>query len=433
MSEMRSGQDTKKRVVILGAGSAGVSVALGLRKAATRIPGMEVTLVDRKNYHPVLPLAYQVVTGSVAPNQISFPMHKLLKEKRKDAKVKFRQGKVQTVDVQNKVVVTDTGQIEWDYLVLALGSKTNFFGMSDMEAIALPFRSVKDGIEIHDRIIGNYEVALSEENEQRLRGLLTFVVVGGGPTGVELSASIREFTNRVLARYYPSLAPFVRVVLIEAQDSVLSSMKSSTQKLAMSKLLSRGVELMLGTRISKAWAEGVQTSDGDTIPTGTVIWTAGIKPVPEVEALPFDKAKDGRILVNEYLQVEGAEQVYALGDCAYLEQGKGLGPYPPTFQVAFRQGRVCAKNVLKSIKGKSQSRYRSKFVGQIFYIERNMAVAELFGIVFDGYLAAIMRRALFIGMLISYGGLLTGLKNKLSAALDWTFSYFYNRTIARIE
>lgn len=433
MLEVKGKSDSTKRLVILGGGSAGVSVVLGLRKVAARIPGLEVTLVDRKNYHPVLPLAYQVVTGSVAPHQISFPMHKLLKEKSRDAKVKFRQGTVQSVDVENKVVVTDNGTVEWDYLVLALGSTTNYFGMSDMEAIALPFRSVKHGIEIHDRIIENYEKALSEENEQRQRELLTFVVVGGGPTGVELSASIREFTNRVLARYYPSLAPLARVVLIEAQDSVLASMKTSTQRLAMSKLYSRGVELMLGTRISKAWAEGVQTSDGDTIPTDTVIWTAGIKPIPEIEALPFNKAKDGRILVNEHLQVEGADRVYALGDCAYLEQGKGLGPYPPTFQVAFRQGRVCAGNIVKSIKGKSQSRYRSKFVGQIFYIERNMAVAELFGIVFDGYVAAMMRRALFIGMLIAYGGLLTGLKNKLSAALDWTFAYFYNRTIARIE
>ena len=137
--------------------------------------------------------------------------------------------------------------------------------------------------------------------------------------------------------------------------------------------------------------------------------------------------------MNQNLEVVESPGVYAIGDCAYLEKVNGSGPYPPTFQVAFRQGRVCARNVLNAIKGKPQRPYRSKFVGQIFYVDRNTAVAELFGRVFDGFIAGMMRRGLFIGMLFSYGGLLTGLKSKLSAAFDWTFAYFYNRNTARLE
>lgn len=433
MSEEKARDNSKTKVVILGAGSAGVSVALGLKRSAAKMRGVEVTLVDQKNYHPILPLSYQVVTGSVAPSHISVPIRKMLGRPGKAGAIRFRQGHIQAVDVEKKTVATDAGDIGWDYLVVALGSTTNFFGMSDIESIALPFRSVKDGIEIHNRIIENYEAAMAVEDEQRQRELLTFVVIGGGPTGVELSAQIREFTDKVLAKWYPAVAPLTRVVLVEAQNAVLATMKPRTQKLAAAKLQARGVELKLGIRITKAWPGGVQTSDGDTIPAGAVIWTAGIKPVPEVAAMPFEKAKDGRILVNEHLQVPGLERVYALGDCTFLEQRNGSGPYPPSFQVAFRQGRVCARNITKAIKGKPQGRYGSRFLGQVYYVDRNVAVAELSGLVFDGYAAGVIRRALFIAMLVSYGGFLTGFRTKLSAAVDWTFSYFYKRNTARIE
>jgi NADH dehydrogenase len=421
----------KNRVVILGAGSAGISLALALKRASNQM--MEVTLVDRKSYHTVLPFIYQVVTGSVSPGHISFPVRKILRKRGRVEAVRFRQGDVLEVDVGRKTVITDRGELEWDYLVVALGSTTNFFGMTDIQENAIPFRSLSDGIDIHNRIQENYEAALSEEDEQRRSELLTFVVIGGGPTGVELSASIRELASKVLAKEYPSLKSFVRIILIEAQDRVLAGMKDSTRELAMSRLRSRDVEIMLNTRIAKAWPGGVQTAAGDTIPTRTVIWSAGIKPVPAVEALPFVKARDGRILVNEYLQVPEWTAVYAIGDCAYLEQEDGAKPYPPTFQVAVRQGPVCARNIGNAIKGKPQRPFRRKFVGQLFYIDRNAAVAELLGLVFDGYIAGFMRRTLFIGMLFSYGGLLVGSKNKVSAAIEWVFAYFYDRNTAKIE
>lgn len=189
------------------------------------------------------------------------------------------------------------------------------------------------------------------------------MVVGGGPTGVELSASIQEFITRVLAKEYPSLRQLVRVILIEAQDSILPGMKGETRELAMSRIQSRGVELMLNTRIAKAWPGGVQTSNEHTIATQMVIWSAGIKPVSVIESLPFAKAKDGRLLINQYLQVPELQEVYAIGDCAYLEQEDGHKPYPPTFQVAFRQGLICARNLLNSIQGKTQRPYRYRFLG----------------------------------------------------------------------
>jgi NADH dehydrogenase len=421
----------KHRIVILGAGSAGISTAMALNRASNR--GIEITLVDRKSYHTILPFIYQVVTGSVTPGQISFPVRQVLKKRGRIEAVRFRQGDVLEVDIAKRKVVTDKEELKWDYLVVALGSTTNFFGMVDIQENAIPFRSLRDGIDIHNRILENYEAALSEEDEQQQRELLTFMVIGGGPTGVELSASIRELASKVLAKEYPSLKLFVRVILIEAQDSVLAGMKDRTRELAMAQLRSRGVEIMLNTRIASAWSGGVRTANGDTIPTRTIIWSAGIKPVPAVDMLPFAKARDGRILVNQYLQVPDSTGVYVIGDCAYLEQEKGSKPYPPTFQVAVRQGSACARNIVNAIKGKHQYPFRRRFVGQLFYIDRNAAVAELLGFVFDGFIAGFMRRILFIGMLFSYGGLLVGLKRKLSAVIEWVFAYFYDRNTARIE
>ena len=423
----------KKRIVILGAGSGGVSTALALRGAAGRSSGIEVLLLDQNDYHTAVPMTYQVVTGSVAPSHISFPLRKLFKGRGRIEALEFRRAQIQGVDLDGRTVITDEGRVPWDYLVVALGSTTNFFGMADVEKVALPFRSLRDGIAIHNRIVDNYEAALWTEDEQIRRELLTFVLIGGGPTGVELAAHVREFADRVLAKYYASLAKHVRVILIEAQDNVLPGMNARTRELALSRLKSRGVEVMLKARLGKAWQGGVQTAGGDTIPTRAVVWCAGIKPVSVVQALPFDKAKDGRIRVNGYLQVPKSPNVYALGDCAYLEQGSGSGPYPPTFQVAYRQGKVCARNIINDLKGKRPRPYSAGFLGQVFYLDRNTAVAQLFGRVFDGYAAGMVRRALFIGMLVYYAGPLTGLETKLRAALDWVFAYFYNRSVARLE
>jgi len=422
-----------KRVLILGAGSAGIAAALELKKASVRNPEMEVTLVDQQNYHFVIPMIYQVVAGSVEPGFISFPLRILLRQRPTAGQFKFIQSRVHNIDTEEKRVTTDKGELEWDYLVIALGSTANFFGLNEVERNSIRFRSLRDAISIHNRILDNYEAALLEEDELRRRELLTFVVVGGGPTGVELSAHIQDFVLKTLARDYPFLTPQVRVVLIEAQDTLLSGMKPKAAELALTRLRSRGVEVLLRTRISKAWAGGVQTANGQTIATGNVIWVAGVKPVDIVASLPFNKARDGRIKVNEYLEVPSSPGVYVVGDCAYLEQEHSSGAYPATHQIAVRQGPACARNVLNAIEGKPQRPFRYQFKGQIVYIGRNVAVAQLLGHIFDGFPAGFVRRVLFLEQMIMYLGLLTAFKNKMGTALDWFFAYFYYRNTARIE
>jgi len=380
----------KKRVLILGAGAAGLGVALALKKASAGAPRLEITLVDQRNYHHPLPFIWHVVSGSVKPAHISFPLHALLRRRGAEGSLEFRQSRVQVIDVEKKVVSTDAGKLKWDYLVVALGSTTNFFGMSDVEEDSLSFKSLADAVDIHNRILDNYEAALREGNEQRRRELLTFVVVGGGPSGIELAAAIQDFVSKALVRNYPSLMSQTRVLLVEAQDALLSSLGTKVSELAINRLRSRGIEILLKTRITKAWSAGVETADGQTIPTCTVIWVAGVKPVDVVETLPFEKAKGGRIVVNEYMEVSESLGVYVIGDCAYLLQENSSVPYPPTQQVAQRQGSACARNIIRVMRGKEQRPFRYKFKGQVIYMGRNLVVAQLGNRVFDGFAAALV-------------------------------------------
>jgi NADH dehydrogenase len=423
----------KKRVLILGAGAAGIGAALELKKASAGVPGLEVTLVDQRNYHHPLPFIWQVVSGSVEPGHISFPLHALLRRRNAEGPVEFRQSRVQGIDVEKKVVSTDTGKLKWDYLVVALGSTTNFFGMADVEENSLSFKSLRDAVNIHNRILDNYEAALLERNEERRRELLTFVVVGGGPSGIELAAAIQDFVSKALVKDYPSLMSQTRVLLVEAQDALLSGLGAKVSELAINRLRSRGIEVLLKTRISKAWSAGVQTADGQTIATRTVIWVAGVKPVAVVESLPFEKAKGGRIVVNQYMEVPESPGVYVLGDCAYLLQENGSVAYPPTQQVAMRQGPACARNIVRAMRGQEQLPFRYRFKGQVIYMGRNLVLAQLGNRVFDGFAAALVRRLYYLWIFISYLGLPTGFRRKLGAVCSWIPAYFYHRNTAHQE
>jgi len=423
----------KKKVLILGAGAAGLSAALELKKASAGTPGLEVTLVDQRNYHHPLPFIWQVVSGSVEPGHISFPLHALLRRRGAEGPVEFRQSLIHGIDVEKKVVNTDSGKLKWDYLVVALGSTTNYFGMADVEENSLSFKSLRDAVNIHNRILDNYEASLLERNEERRRELLTFVVVGGGPSGIELAAAIQDFVRKALVRDYPSLMSQTRLLLVEAQDALLSGLGARVSELASNRLRSRGIEVLLKTRISKAWSAGVQTADGQTIATRTIIWVAGVKPVDVVESLPFEKAKGGRIVVNQYMEVPESPGVYVLGDCAYLLQENGSVAYPPTQQVAQRQGPACARNIIRVMRGEEQRPFRYKFKGQVVYMGRNLVVAQLGNRVFDGFAAALLRRVYYLWVFISYLGLPTAFRKKMGTVCSWIPSYFYHRNTAHLE
>ena len=420
-------------MLILGAGAAGIGAALELRKASARIPGLEVTLVDQRDYHHPLPFIWHVVSGSLEPGQITFPLRALLGGGGVGGTFEFRRGRVQSIDVDRKVASIADDELRWDYLVVALGSTTNYFGMAEVERHSLGFRSLPDAIRIHDLMLDNYEAALGEVDEERQRALLTFVVVGGGPSGIELAAAMQDFLAGALARKYPSLAPMARLFIVEAQETLLSGFGAKVSELSGRGLRARGIHVLLGTRITGVWPGGLETADGQTIPARTVIWAAGVKPVEVVASLPLEKARDGRVLVNQFLQVPGVPGVYVIGDCAYLLQAGSSRPYPPTQQVAGRQGPACARNIIRVMQGREQQAFRYRFKGQVVYMGRNLAVAQLGSRVFDGFAAALLRRVVYLWTFVSYLGLRTEFKRKLGAVRSWIPAYFYRRNTDRLQ
>jgi len=424
MESINQKQD-KKRVIILGAGSAGLNAAIELDKAFGGDLKAEVILIDQHNYHLFQPLLYQVGTGGLEPGHICFPVRSLLKNGGNGTPIRFIESRIENIDLDKKVVITEQVELTWDELVIALGSTTNYFGLTEVEKGAMSLKSLRDGIDIHNRILDCYEKAFLTEDEQRRKELLTFVVVGGGATGVELTASIQDYVSKVLVRDFPSLTPFVRVILIEARGRILSEMKDQVMEVAVNRLRTQGVELLLNTAVSKVWSEGIETTEGQIIPTHTVIWVAGVKPVPIVDSLPLNRASDGRITIDRNME-SSIPGVYVLGDCAYLTQNPGPEPYPPTGQIAVRQGIACARNIINTQEGKPRLPFLYKYKGELISMGRNVAVAQIGNMAFDGFPAWLLWRIYYLNMLM-------GFKSKLSVALDWSFAYIYRRNTARLE
>lgn len=417
---------SRQRVLVLGAGAAGLAATMALERASAGIPGLEVCLVDRQNYHLFQPLLYQVVTGGVEPGHICFAVRSMLRGGGNTPPVVFRESRVDEIDLARKRVTTDRGALDWDYLVIALGSTTNFLDVPGAEENALPLKSLRDGITVHNRIIDQYEAALREPEESRRRELLSFAVVGGGATGVELAASIGDFVNKVMVRDYPEMTPLVRVVLVEGRDHLLTGMKPEVARLALRRLRARGIEVLLEKRVSRVSHGDIRSEDGQAVPTGLVVWVTGVKPVPVVAALPFDRERDGRFIVSPTLEVPETPGVYVVGDCAHLPQPTGEGAYPPTGQIAVRQGLACAGNIIKAVTGRQPSPFDYRYKGELISMGRNVAIAQIGQLAFDGFPAWLLWRVYYLGKLM-------GFRSKLSVALDWSLAYFYHRNTARLE
>ena len=331
-----------------------------------------------------------------------------------------------SIDLEAKKLITDDGDLSYDYLVLAPGSTTNFYNQKDAEEHALPLKTLRDGIAIHNRIIDAYEGAMLENDIQRRLEWLTFVVVGGGATGVELTASLQDFVSHALARDYPQIKPSeVRVVQIEAGGQFLSGLSPALAKEAWHKLTSRGVEIRLDTAIRQVNAHQVITSQGEVIPTRTTIWLAGVKPPALIEALPLAKAKDGRLVVSNYLEVSQYPEVYVVGDCAFFA-AEGGGPLPPKGQVAVPEGRAAGRDIIRRLQGRPRQPFQFSPQIELVYLGRNAAVAQLWGQDFGGFPASLLWRTIYLTKL-------AGFRNKLSVALDWSFTYFSHRSTARLE
>ena len=409
----------KKRVVIVGGGLGGLELAFNLVDDE-----FQVVLVDKNNYHQFPPLIYQVASGGLEPSSISFPFRRLF-QGRKD--FFFRMAEVQSVNTAEKTIQTTVGEIEYDYLVLAAGAKTNFFGNKDIEATTLPMKSVSEAMRLRNTILRNLELAETEDNPVRKQALMNIVIVGGGASGVEIAGAVAEMKKNIIARDYPDLdSSQMHIYLVNAGDRLLAGMDPVSSKRAERDLKDLHVHIRQ-PQFATEYKDGVlKTSAGLEIPAQTIIWVSGIC-ANTIEGVPAGSVGHaGRLLTDRFCRVKGLQDVYAIGDLSLIEGDEEypLG-HPQLAQVAMQQAKTVAKNLKAVLKGKEVKPFRYKNLGVMATIGRNHAVAEISGRKFGGFPAWALWLVVHLRSIL-------GVKNKTFILLNWVWNYINYKQSLRL-
>lgn len=409
----------KKRVVIVGGGLGGLELAFKLVD-----DDFQVVLVDKNNYHQFPPLIYQVASGGLEPSSISFPFRRLFQGKKDFF---FRMAEVKSVNTSKKLIDTTVGEIEYDYLVLAFGAKTNFFGNKDIQASTLPMKSVGEAMRLRNTILHNLELALTEEDPARKQALMNVVVVGGGASGVEIAGAVAEMKKNIIARDYPDLdSSQMHIYLVNAGDRLLAGMDPMSSKRAERDLKELHVHIRQ-PQFATEYKDGLlKTSAGLEIPAQTVIWVSGIC-ANTIDGFPAESlGHAGRFLTDRYCRVKGVEDVYAIGDVSLI-QGDEQYPlgHPQLAQVAMQQAKMVAKNLKAVSKGKELKPFRYKNLGVMATIGRNHAVAEIAGRKFGGFPAWALWLVVHLRSIL-------GIKNKTFILLNWVWNYINYKQSLRL-
>ncbi|WP_278570929.1 NAD(P)/FAD-dependent oxidoreductase [Prevotella melaninogenica] len=409
----------KKRIVIVGGGLGGLELAFNLVD-----DDYQVVLIDKNNYHQFPPLIYQVASGGLEPSSISFPFRRLFQGKKDFF---FRMAKVESVNTDKKIINTTVGEIDYDYLVMAFGAKTNFFGNKDIEATTLPMKSVSEAMKLRNTILRNLELALTEEDPARKQALMNIVVVGGGASGVEIAGAVAEMKKNIIARDYPDLdSSQMHIYLVNAADRLLSAMDPVSSKRAERDLKELHVHIRQ-PQFATEYKDGIlKTSAGLEIPTQTVIWVSGIC-ANTVEGFPAESiGHAGRFLTDRFCRVKGVKDVYAIGDVSLVEGDEEypLG-HPQLAQVAMQQAKTVAKNFKAMSKGKELKPFKYKNLGVMATIGRNHAVAEISGKKFGGFPAWALWLVVHLRSIL-------GVKNKTFILLNWVWNYINYKQSLRL-
>jgi len=398
------------RIVIIGGGFAGISLAKRLRNK-----NVQVVLLDKHNYHNFQPLMYQVATGGLEPDSIAYPIRKIVQEY-KD--FYFRLAEVRDIDAENNTIYSDIGELKFDYLVIATGSKTNYFGNKEIERNSMAMKTIPQSLNIRSLILENFEQALLTNDIDERHSLMNFVLVGGGPTGVELAGALAEMKKAILPKDYPDLdVRKMEINLIQGSDRVLDSMSENASEKAEKFLLDLGVSVWKNVRVTGYDGKTVTTNSDLSFDSATVIWTAGVQ-----GALPHGLKADSfiknvnRIKVNQYNQVEGYDNLFAIGDIAVMALENYPQGHPMMAQPAMQQGRLLADNLIKIINKKAPKPFEYKDKGSMATIGRNKAVVDLPKFKFSGVFAW------FVWMFVHLFSLI-GFKNKAVVFLNWVYNY----------
>jgi NADH dehydrogenase len=415
----------KPRVVILGGGFAGVYVAKNLEKLR-RKGELEIVLVNKENYFVFQPMLPEVISGSIGLLDVVSPLRRLLPG------TELHVREVESVDLAARTITTSTGfhphphVLPWDHLVLALGTVTDFRGMRGLPEHAFPFKNLTDALNLRNHVIRALEEAAIEDHDPLLRQrLLTFVVAGGGFSGVEVAAELNDFVRLVARNYAQVDAKAIRVLLIHSQDRVLPEMDETLALFAQRKLISRGVEIKLKARLAAATGDEAVLSDGTRIPCKTLVSTVPASPHPLVETLALPQTKNGRLEVDATLSVRGPPNVWALGDCAAIPAPKG-GLSPPTAQHASRQARIAAENILATIRGEPKRMFLFQGLGNMGSLGHRSAIAQMLGLKLHGFMAWFFWRTVYLLKLPGWG-------RRLKVAVSWTLDLFLAPEIVQLR
>jgi NADH:ubiquinone reductase (H+-translocating) len=416
----------KKRIVILGGGFGGVYAAIHLEKLLARVDEVEICLVSRDNFFLFTPLLHEIAASDLEITNIVNPLRKLLH------KVEVLVGDVNQIDLPNKRVSMSHGyrkhslQIDYDHLVIALGSITNFYDIPGLADLALPMKSLRDAIQLRAQIIQHLEEANSECNPADRRSLLTFVVAGGGFAGVETVAALNDFVREALP-FYPNLCEgMLQVMLVHSGPVILPELGENLGRYTQKVLARHGVKIRLNTRVERMTEDTVFLAHGVPVPCRTLVWTAGTVPSPRISLLPCMKER-GRICVDQFLRVPDWPDVWALGDCAFVPDTRNPGKsHPPTAQHAMREGKVVAQNIAATLLGRPRKPFSFRTIGLLASLGRRTGVARIFGFNFSGFFAWWMWRTVYLSKL-------PGLDKKVRVAFDWTLDLLFPKDVCAVH
>ncbi len=400
----------QKRVVIAGAGFGGLTLALKLVKS-----NFQVVLIDKNNYHQFQPLFYQVAMSGLEPSSISFPLRKAFQKKKN---IFIRVTRIESIDTSNNLVHTPIGDLRYDYLVLAYGVYTNYFGNKNLEEKTIPMKSVSEALYLRNAILHDYEKAITTNDGELQQSLLDIVIVGGGPTGVEVAGALAEMKKYILPKDYPELdTSGIDIYLIQGSPVLLDGMSEESSKAAEKFLKDMGINVILNRFVKDFDGEQVIMDDGSVVRARKVIWAAGIIG-KRINGLP-DKifVKGNRIKVNRFSQVDGFDNVFAIGDICYMEEPDYPKGHPQMAQIAIQQARHLSKNLKRLESGEALLQFSYKDLGSMATIGRNRAVVDLPRFKFQGFFAWIVWLAVHLFSLI-------GVKNRLFIFINWTWNYF---------
>ncbi|MDB5281852.1 MAG: FAD-dependent oxidoreductase [Bacteroidota bacterium] len=407
------------RIVIVGCGFGGLQLAKSLHKAEAQI-----VLIDKNNYHTFQPLLYQVATAGLEADSIAYPIRKIFKGQ---YNFHFRWGEVQKIIPAENRIVTSIGELKYDHLVIATGSTTNFFGNKDFEDKAIPMKSVVEALNLRSMVLQNFEKALLTTDTKDLEALMNFVVVGGGPTGVELAGALCELKRHVLPNDYPELDfRKMRIILMENGAELLASMAEGNRDKARKYLEELGCEVWTKTGLAKYNGTLAETNNGKQLLTLNLIWAAGVKGVLIDGLLPTCISNRGRFFVNDYCRIKGYDNIYALGDVAVMISDKYPNGHPQVAPVAIQQAEMLGSNFIKALKGWTLNKFDYFDKGTMATVGRNKAVVEVGKIRFGGFLGWFAWMFLHLILLVGY-------RNKIVVFINWVWSYFnYDRNIRLI-